>query len=1224
MFQMTLEQKDALGQTLALTDVMTDHVESDASPCREQCQSNHSDMDATATSMNGWEKQLDQEVFRLVVALVQHRVSHVYDNALISFCAVTSSIVNREDRTITHVSENQMAGVLSKLVYGCQLIILQKAHQLVEQDHTYDEMGDALKPLCDAWILNHTRGPVGTLNDWRLYTMKVASSTVPPALTIWDEDGRVLTYGTVRYGWQDLADEMSFSFRAAQDLLHQELCFGFTDVPTYPMSEIRDNWSAWRAGFSFLDDPRNATYWEGHEQFLLERLAQSPSWTSTIFQDQASSIGTPTTRGTDSPPPVPRHWLFRSQFARQYQTSVEQFLEHMLVLVHKGSGQPARRVEFLGTRWRNIGTATRSLLIHSGYLVFMLSYHKSQARTHASRYPVRVIYPAVAQMLIQFLKLVQPLRLLLSHDTNIPSRVGDYLWSDGEQPWSEERMTRILQSMSRRSLGKEISVASWRQIAVGFALKRFSGMHYELDADMPGNHDDDNNGEAVVADGITLPAAFHAQSTHGASTGNRAYGTTVNYSSGLTDAGLQTYLWASKLWWSLFENTMEQKTSSKRERPVSMSAATPNVVKRVAHHVRGPRHRRVWGSETVKMALQRLYSNPAAEFRSSLQRQMVELVAAHHAEIVIVIPTGGGKSLSFMVPALLPRAGTTVVVLPLVALKQDMVRRCWVAGIDYSIWDAHGQSDRFVGTPLLFVAAEQAIREPFRRFLGRLDALQQLDRVVFDESHLILTASSYRPKMALLRDLRDLRCQFVFLSATLPPLLMLEFEKRLLLDSPRILRAPTFRVDLHYDVRRQSQPGDFREYMIVRLNNILQRFSTDEQARVIVYVQSREEARTMAGKMQCEYYFSDSGTPDEKQQTMARWRDGIHRIIFATSAFGTGVDYAHVRMVIHQGLPRDAINFAQEIGRAGRDGQGGSSYIILPHAWQAVDDSTWHQEQHSTPTTTRVLQRYVGQNRCLWATLSRFLDGSEQMQYCSSHPGPTCGVCQVMGTFDPSTEEDHTLYWDLPRSMSVADERSVLDATEEDEDGGDDGAATAIGLRHGGPSRLRQSVREHENGRHQYLEACQRWSTTCMICHLLFARSGSDHTLEACRRQEKWQFFRVKSTVQKQQRTGWMRSYVACWSCGQPPTICDGSKAPRGCQFRDMVLPSVWALYHMPHLWGRRLAEVSESLEKFSDDIAWLAWAGQECEVFGERSIHAVRMLAWVLRELETGVSIEP
>ena len=113
--------------------------------------------------------------------------------------------------------------------------------------------------------------------------------------------------------------------------------------------------------------------------------------------------------------------------------------------------------------------------------------------------------------------------------------------------------------------------------------------------------------------------------------------------------------------------------------------------------------------------------------------------------------------------------------MPLVVLKQDMVRRFQDANMPYSIWSGHGSSERFNGTPVVFVSAEQAVKQTFRTWIGLLDANRQLDRIVFDEAHLILTSLLYRPKMALLRFLRILRYPVVFLTAILPPVIVSEF-----------------------------------------------------------------------------------------------------------------------------------------------------------------------------------------------------------------------------------------------------------------------------------------------------------------------------------------------------------------------------------------------------------------------------------------------------------------
>ena len=137
--------------------------------------------------------------------------------------------------------------------------------------------------------------------------------------------------------------------------------------------------------------------------------------------------------------------------------------------------------------------------------------------------------------------------------------------------------------------------------------------------------------------------------------------------------------------------------------------------------------------------------------------------------MVAVLATGEGKSLAFILPSRLLGAGITVVILPLVALRHNMIRRCEQLGLQFRIWDKNQSEHDNFGYPLLFIPVECAVKRQFRGYLGRLDSRNQVDRVVFDESHLILTASKYRPKLYLIKFLRQLRCQFVFLTATLLP-----------------------------------------------------------------------------------------------------------------------------------------------------------------------------------------------------------------------------------------------------------------------------------------------------------------------------------------------------------------------------------------------------------------------------------------------------------------------
>ena len=101
-----------------------------------------------------------------------------------------------------------------------------------------------------------------------------------------------------------------------------------------------------------------------------------------------------------------------------------------------------------------------------------------------------------------------------------------------------------------------------------------------------------------------------------------------------------------------------------------------------------------------------------------------------------------------------------------------------------------------------------------------------------------------------------------------------------------------------------------------------------------------------------------------------------------------------------------------------------------------------------------------------------------------------------------------------------------------------------------------------------------------------------------------------------------MREWTACRGCGQPPIICSDWNAqvgPTGCEFRDMVLPAAWAVYHMRNRWGETLEEFSGQLGGFSKEEDWVKWMGEEVALFGDRAIQAARMLDKVLEKLELG-----
>jgi superfamily II DNA helicase RecQ len=122
----------------------------------------------------------------------------------------------------------------------------------------------------------------------------------------------------------------------------------------------------------------------------------------------------------------------------------------------------------------------------------------------------------------------------------------------------------------------------------------------------------------------------------------------------------------------------------------------------------------------AKVVLQQMYG-PNAAYRTVKQEEAIQVVISGLSPVLTVLGTGEGKSLIYMLQQRLPGAGTTVVIVPLVALKQDTIRRCKAFGIDCIVWG--GQAIHGIGNALILVSLDQAVGITFRAFLHRLDVV---------------------------------------------------------------------------------------------------------------------------------------------------------------------------------------------------------------------------------------------------------------------------------------------------------------------------------------------------------------------------------------------------------------------------------------------------------------------------------------------------------------------
>lgn len=329
------------------------------------------------------------------------------------------------------------------------------------------------------------------------------------------------------------------------------------------------------------------------------------------------------------------------------------------------------------------------------------------------------------------------------------------------------------------------------------------------------------------------------------------------------------------------------------------------------------------GSDRYTKILRQYWGHSA--FRG-IQRDIIESIGSGH-DTLGLMPTGGGKSITFQVPALAAE-GVCIVITPLIALMKDQVynlrRRGILAAAIYSGMTRHEilrtlENCILGSTKVLYVSPERIASELFKTKLRHM----KVSFITVDEAHCISQwGYDFRPSYLHIADIRQIKPEapLLALTATATRQVADDIQEKLKFKDGNMFRMSFERKNLAYIVRHAT---DKRGEMLHILRSV--------RGSAIVYVRSRKRASEISGWLEengVEATFYHAGlehsVKDERQKL---WHDDVKRVMVATNAFGMGIDKPDVRVVIHFDCPSSLEAYFQEAGRAGRDGM--KSYAVM-------------------------------------------------------------------------------------------------------------------------------------------------------------------------------------------------------------------------------------------------------------------------------------------------------
>ncbi|MBR8830740.1 MAG: ATP-dependent DNA helicase RecQ [Chroococcopsis gigantea SAG 12.99] len=389
------------------------------------------------------------------------------------------------------------------------------------------------------------------------------------------------------------------------------------------------------------------------------------------------------------------------------------------------------------------------------------------------------------------------------------------------------------------------------------------------------------------------------------------------------------------------------------------------------------------------------------------QEQIIES-ALQNRDLLVIMPTGGGKSLCFQLPALM-KPGVMIVVSPLISLMQDQVDSLRDNGIgatfinsSISLPEIRNREENILAgkIKLLYVAPEKLLSDKFLGFLDMIAANIGVSAFAVDEAHCVSHwGHDFRPEY---RQMIQLRRRYpgiplLALTATATKRVQVDIVEQLGLKKPMIHIASFNRTNLYYEI----VPKERRSYE--QLLNYIRK----EKGAGIIYCTSRKTVDEIATSLQNDrisalpYHAGMSDEERSKNQTRFI-RDDV-QIMVATVAFGMGINKPDVRFVVHYDLPRNLEGYYQESGRAGRDGEAAKctlffSFGDLKKIEHFIDQKPDDNERLIARQQLRKVVDYAEGNECRRTIVLRY--------FGEVYEG-NCGLCD--NCCNPQPQEDWTV-----------------------------------------------------------------------------------------------------------------------------------------------------------------------------------------------------------------------
>jgi superfamily II DNA helicase RecQ len=649
-----------------------------------------------------------------------------------------------------------------------------------------------------------------------------------------------------------------------------------------------------------------------------------------------------------------------------------------------------------------------------------------------------------------------------------------------------DMVSKALKMRTGKALGWEMTLQQFRHF--GLAIER----KHIRPRTSRGIESEEENSDCE--DGIANP--WDKGASHSTDIAIRKYAVDSGFTKALTPDSVELCVWFSRLYHRFYDLLSVDVPPTKSNTAMEFLLTADQKKKEIER-------------------IMKLWYGTGYKWKSQQQQESTEHVVSCISPLFIVLPTSVGKTVTFLLPAKMRGAKTTVVITPLIALGLQLKDTCKEYGLDAALFQK-GNERR---AQVVIVVTETAGTDDFKDFVMRLQMNKQLDRVVWDEVHMLAKDVSYRGTIAGSSSLQ-LGCQLVFVSATCPPSLVEEITELMAIPIPHVVRQEYWKPGFRYSVTVCS---DIYETCKETVDSLLRDGFPD--TKILVFCKSSQEVTQWAREYGAHQYHS---ALRDKQQQWASWTKGL---LFGTTAIGAGLNKDGIGYVLHFGDPYTFIGYIQESARGGRGGEYVEATILMSKEELARIMSV---ARMSLTVDEMSLRDYLGGEFCRNEVITKYLNGRGRS--CMDLITPECDVCEWRRKeqLQPVLKKRHGEVLEESRNMSKRLRQYDLQV------------------------RMKQdSVRERIGMWERIDSIYEEIGVGCGLCWFAREVEFTTHMQRDC-----WMWKNAwgpvtMALIRKDSYVDYKGLRTTCWTCGVPGDKCAAYSEKRRCLRVDAVLPVV-------------------------------------------------------------------